>query len=100
MSAYTDADVRRVMEALGCWLETDDLTNERYCPEHNAAWLSDIDACPRAERVLIEAAPAIAARALREAADEWGIGLVADDTWRGHTVAAELRARADEIERP
>lgn len=69
MSEYTDGDVRRAMEALGCHEETDDLTRERYCPEHSAVWLNDVNACPRAEYVIHAVAPAIAARALREAID-------------------------------
>lgn len=52
-----------------------------------------------AERVLGVVAAGIAARALREAAAEWGVWLIANDTWRGNTVAATLTARADEIER-
>lgn len=94
---YDDADLRRVMHAAGCYLETDDLTNERYCPEHNAAWLSDVNACPRAERILIEAAPAIAARALRDAADAY-VNVKGGSTKRP-VARTFLRERADEIER-
>ena len=51
-----------------------------------------------AKNVLDKIAPTIAARALREAAETWGLGMSATDQWRGSTVAAELRDRADEIE--
>ena len=99
MSAYADADVLRVMDALGCYVEVDELRNERYCPEHNAAWLSDVNACPRAERVLIEASPAIAARALREAATYWGENPDGVDDETPADCRNWLRDRADEIER-
>ena len=88
---YTDADLKAAAKSLAKerWSgfvaaqrrEPITSPNERY-----------------ARAVLDAVAPTIAARALREAAETWGLGMSATDHWRGSTVAAELRDRADEIE--
>lgn len=58
------AVVQAVMDAMDCLREVD-WSGSAYCGEHLVGWLSDVNACARAERV----ANVAAAATLREAAD-------------------------------
>jgi len=80
---YTDADVQRAVDAI-----------DKHC-EWSKDWASDTALCIATD-VLPAVAPAITARALREAARD----LPGFDGIRTHGDAARwLRDRADEIER-
>lgn len=45
----------RVMAAMGCLPKWDSRARARYCEQHGAGWLSDVDACVYAERVTLAA---------------------------------------------
>ena len=100
MSAYTDADVQALAEAL----------RSDYDSEFCAAHLRWQDFAEQASMLLDAVAPAIAARALREAAAAYE-SHARDTFWRddspfhasgrfhGELAAEWMQKRADEIER-
>ena len=66
-------------KVLGCHVETVEpgrtCSGQRYCGEHYFGWLSDVDMCPRQERL----ADVIRAYAAEVAARAWDEGYEAGD---------------------
>ena len=102
MSAYTDADVRAAFRAIGCVPVTRERLGNKHpmqeCRRHQRLWPCN-EGVQLAEDVLDAVAPAIAARALREAADALA-GASPSAGFAPGWLAAELglRARATGIE--
>jgi hypothetical protein len=99
--AASEAAVNAVMEALDCHREVD-RNGHADCEAHWYGWLSDVNACPRAERAANAAVDAdrasIQAETLREAAQEsWERGDIGKPDG-GVEAWTWLRARADRIE--
>ncbi|MGZ4518896.1 MAG: hypothetical protein ACXVX9_12210 [Mycobacteriaceae bacterium] len=67
--AASEAAVAAVMEALDCRREVD-RNGHAYCEAHWTGWLSDVNACPRAERAADAVWPIAQAEALRDYASE------------------------------
>lgn len=108
--AASEAAVTAVMEALDCKREVD-RNGHAYCEAHWYGWLSDADACPRAERAANAAVDAdrasIQAETIDGLADKWQRGdwimvlpasLGPKVVGLGQRVTDWLRARINEIE--